>query len=87
MSKSLADLNTQTFYSAMDLMPHITEGLGIPYETPRCQPPSYDQIGAKRQGRQPSPMETLTSTREELRYAVATSALELGFNALTFDGS
>ncbi|KAF5122331.1 hypothetical protein E5D57_012808 [Metarhizium anisopliae] len=71
VSKSLADLNTQKFYSAMVLMPHITEGVDIPSETPR---PTTISNG------------NFDPAREAPGYAVATSALELGFNALTFDG-
>ncbi|KAL3961240.1 hypothetical protein ACCO45_002763 [Purpureocillium lilacinum] len=86
LSKELAGLSTQAFYSAAELMAHATERVSIPYERTTLagtlmRPDKSDK---------PRPTIIVNggfdSTREELGYAVAAAALDLGFNVLTFDG-
>lgn len=86
LSKELAGLSTQAFYSAAELMAHASERVSIPYERTTLagtlmRPDKSDK---------PRPTIIVNggfdSTREELGYAVAAAALDLGFNVLTFDG-
>ncbi|KAK4085840.1 hypothetical protein Purlil1_9797 [Purpureocillium lilacinum] len=86
LSKELAGLSTQAFYSAAELMAHATERVSIPYE-------GTTLAGTlMRPDKSDKPRPTIIvnggfdSTREELGYAVAAAALDLGFNVLTFDG-
>ncbi|UNI23776.1 hypothetical protein JDV02_009576 [Purpureocillium takamizusanense] len=87
-SKELAQLSSQAFYSAADLMPHATERISIPYEETTLPGTLM------RPDKSGDPRPTIIvnggfdSTREELGYAVAAAgaALELGFNVLAFDG-
>ncbi|CAH0055266.1 unnamed protein product [Clonostachys solani] len=86
LSKTLADLSSQTFYSAAKLMPHATEVIEIPYEDTTLP---GTLMRPDRSGRaRPTIIVNggFDSTREEIGYSFAPVALELGFNVVTFDG-
>ncbi|EWZ00059.1 hypothetical protein FOYG_03970 [Fusarium oxysporum NRRL 32931] len=86
VSTTLADLSSRMFYSAADLMPHVTEKISIPYEGTTL-PGTLMRLD---KSDQPRPTIIVNggfdNPREELGYAVAAAALELGYNILCFDG-
>ncbi|KAJ3498078.1 hypothetical protein NLG97_g1405 [Lecanicillium saksenae] len=86
ISKTLAHLSSNMFYSAAKLMSHITEKVNIPYEGTTLP----GTVMRRDKSDQPRPIIIVNggfdNPREELGYAVAAAALELGYNVLCFDG-
>ncbi|KAG4274471.1 hypothetical protein FPRO04_09429 [Fusarium proliferatum] len=86
LSKTLADLSSKMFYSAAELMTHVTEKISIPYEGTTI-PGTLIRLD---KSDQPRPTIVVNggfdNPREELGYAVAAAALDLAFNVVCFDG-
>ncbi|TVY62374.1 20-hydroxy-prefusarin hydrolase FUS2 [Fusarium oxysporum f. sp. cubense] len=86
VSKSIAGLSSQMFYAAAELMSHSTKVIHIPYEGTSI-PGTLMRVDDS-----DTPRPTIIvnggydSTREELGYAVAATALQMGFNVVAIDG-
>lgn len=85
-SAALAEESARMFYSAMELMPHITERVAIPYEETTLPA----TVMRPKNGKDARPTVIVNggfdNPREEIGHAFGLAALEMGFNVILFDG-